>query len=285
VTETPDGVPAEPERVSRGVRTIGSDLRVSGISLELDPNGVPSRVGGQVTVELRTDMWPYWLREAIDAAIAAAAAGDEIPALDARVEAGNATAEELDTLVESELIATMRAIGACAFAIDAFYAAVKARSPQHPDEAAWKANGTARHKQVTETIFYHLKIRNQATKTEIRQRVSKIYEFRDKAVHSSSDFKPPIYRPDLNVALDQAFSMFRRENAVMATGMTVNVIDYFVSFLQNGGDDLVEKKPGARKKMDALLDQYEAAGIFVPVVRREPPETAEPESHGGEATP
>ena len=285
MTETPDGVPAEPERVSRGVRAIGSDLRVSGISLELDPNGVPSRVGGQVTVELRTDMWPYWLREAIDAAIAAAAAADEIPALDARVEAGNATPEELDTLVESELIATMRAIGACAFAIDAFYAAVKARSLQHADEAAWKANGTARHKQVTETIFYHLKIRNQATKTEIRQRVSKIYEFRDKAVHSSSDFKPPIHRPDLNVALDQAFSMFRRENAVMATGMTVNVIDYFVSFLQNGGDDLVEKKPGARKKMDALLDQYDAAGIFVPVVRREPPETAEPESQGGEATP
>jgi len=229
-------------------------------------------------------MWPYWLREAIDAAMEAAAAGDEIPALYARFEAGDATEDELDALAERELIATMRAIGACAFALDAFYAAVKARSPQHPDEAAWKANGTARHKQVTETLFHHLKIRNETTKTEIRRRVSKIYGFRDKAVHPSADFKPAIHRPDLNVALDQVFTIFRRENAVMATGMTVNILDYCVSFLQNGSADLVAKKEGARKKMDALLDRYEGAGIFVPVVRREPPSTAEPESQGAEGT-
>ena len=77
--------------------------------------------------------------------------------------------------------------------------------------------------------------------------------------------------PDLNVALDQVFSIFRRENAVMATGMTVNLLDYFVSFLQDGGTDLVAKKEGARMKMDALLERYEAAGIFPTVIRREPP--------------
>jgi hypothetical protein len=58
VTDTADGAEPAPQRASRGVRAIASDLRVSGISLELDPNGVPSRVGGQVAVELRTDMWP-----------------------------------------------------------------------------------------------------------------------------------------------------------------------------------------------------------------------------------
>ena len=73
-------------------------------------------------------------------------------------------------------------------------------------------------------------------------------------MHPSADFKPAIHRPDLNVALDQVFSIFRRENAVMATGMTVNMLDYFVSFLQNGGTDLVAKKEGARMKMDALLE-------------------------------
>lgn len=260
------------KQVSRGVRGIGADVRISGISFSIpqSPDGEPSF--GQATVELRTDMWPYWLREAIDAAIASAEAADQIPALDAKVEAGHATPEELDNLIESELIAAMRAIGACAFALDAFYAAVKARSPQHPNEAAWKINGTARHKQVTETIFYHLKIKARNTKSEIRQRVSQTYAFRDKAVHPSSDFKPPFYRSDLNVAVDQAFTIFRRENAILATGMTVNVIDYFVPYLQNGGDDLVAKKDGARKKMDALLDRYEAAAdIFIPVARTEPP--------------
>lgn len=282
MTESAEGPPA---RASRGVRVIGSDLRVSGFSVELAPDGTVARDGGQATVELRTDMWPYWLSEAIDAAKAAAEAAAQIPELYAKFEAGDAAEEELDALAERELIATMRAIGASAFAIDAFYAAVKARSPQHPDEAAWKGKRTARHKQVTETIFYHLKISNQKSKTEIRQRASKIYEFRDKAVHSPADFKPAIHRPDLNVALDEAFSIFRRENAVMATAMAISMLDYFVSFLQNGGDDLAAKKDGARKKMNALLDRYEAAAIFPVVARREPPSIEEPESQGGEATP
>lgn len=277
-----DGAPAEVDRESRGVRAIASDLRVSGLSFSLTPDGDPDRNGGHATVELRTDMWPYWLREAIDAAIAAAKAADEIPALYQRFEAGEATEEELDALAERELIATMRAIGACAFSLDAFYAAVKARAGSHPHEATWKENRTARPKQVTETIFYHLKITNEATKTEIRRRVSEIYDLRDKAVHPASDFKPAIHRPDLNVGLDHVFTIFRRENAINGTGLTVNTLDYFVSFLQNGVDDPKVKKEGAREKMNALLDRYDAAGVFVPVVRREPPEAAGPESQGGE---
>lgn len=271
--EEHDRAGGTPERVSRGVRAIGSDLRISGISFDLDENGAPLREGGHMTVELRTDMWHYWLREAIDAAIAADEAAEQIPTLYERFEAGEALEGDLDELAERELIATMRAIGASAFATDAFYAAVKARSPEHPDEGAWKTNRTARHRQVTETIFYHLKITGQVTKTEIRQRVSKIYEFRDKAVHPSSEYKPPIHRPDLNVDLDQAFSFFRRDNAVMATAMAVSIFDCFVAFLQNGSEELAAKKDGAREKLNALLDRYEAAGIFPEVVRREPPAT------------
>lgn len=270
-----DGESLQPQ--SRGIRAIQSDIRLADFSIRLDRDGSADYEGEPPSLELRTDMWPYWLREAIDAATLAVESSDAIPPLYAEFEAGNVTEDELDALAESELIATMRAIGASAFAIDAFYAAVKARSPQHPDEPVWKKKGTARHKQVTETLFYHLKIKNQTTRKEIRHRVSKIYEFRDRAVHPSSDFKPAIHRPDLNVGLDQAFTIFRRENAVMATGMTVNILDYCVSFLQNGGPDLIAKKDGARIKMDKLLDRYEAPGVFPPVIRREPP-TSESEA-------
>ena len=146
-----DETEASPQRVSRGVRwIINSELRLSGLSFPLAPDGTPMRHAGQATVELRTDMWPFWLEETIDAAIAAAAAADEIPSLYEQFEAGNATDEDFDPLLFRELRATMRAITSSAFAIDAFYASVKARSPRHPDHDAWDKNRTARHTQVTE---------------------------------------------------------------------------------------------------------------------------------------
>jgi hypothetical protein len=83
-----------------------------------------------------------------------------------------------------------------------------------------------------------------------------------------------MYRPDLNVALDQSFSVFRRENAVTATAMVMSMFDYFVSFMDKGSNELAEQKPGARRNMDALLDRYEAAAIFPTVERREPPADA-----------
>jgi hypothetical protein len=266
-----------PEAASRGVRFIACDIRIGGISIPLAPDGTPSGDAPQATMELRTDMWPFWLREAIDAAIAATEIADQIPPSYEQFKKGNATDEDLDELIIRELIATMRAIGAAAFAIDAFYAAVKTRSPEHPDQATWQKKGTARHKQVTETLFYHLKIKNQTTKKAIRHWVSQIYKFRDWAVHAPSEFAPAQYRPDLEVGLDQCFSRFRRENAITATAMAVSLFDYLVSFLQNGRAELAEQKQGARRKMDALLDQYEAAEFFPTVTRRAPPAAPEPE--------
>lgn len=49
-----------------------------------------------MTLSLRTDMWRFWLREAIDAAVVADVVADEIPLLYEQFEAGNATEEGLD---------------------------------------------------------------------------------------------------------------------------------------------------------------------------------------------
>ena len=61
------------------------------------------RHAGQATVELRTDMWPFWLEETIDAAIAAATAADEIPSLYEQFEARQRTDEDFDPLLFREL--------------------------------------------------------------------------------------------------------------------------------------------------------------------------------------
>jgi hypothetical protein len=60
----------------------------------------------------------------------------------------------------------------------------------------------------------------------------------------------------------------------MATAMAMSMFDYFVSFVDNGSEELAKQKPGARQKVDALLDRYEAAAIFPTVERREPPAVA-----------
>jgi hypothetical protein len=46
------------------------------------------RDGGVVTVELRTNMWRFWLTAAIDAAVTAAGYADRIPPLYEQFEAG-----------------------------------------------------------------------------------------------------------------------------------------------------------------------------------------------------
>jgi hypothetical protein len=109
----------------RGVRVVsGGDLQLSNLSLTVDQNGEPSM--SQPHVKLRTDMWPFWLEDAIDAAKMACEIADLIPDLMARYDAIEAEEEkqrvdhEIDRVLIGELRATMRAITASAFAIDAF---------------------------------------------------------------------------------------------------------------------------------------------------------------------
>jgi hypothetical protein len=228
-------------------------------------------------------MWPFWLREAIEAAIVANETGDEIPPRYEQFKQGQATDEDLDELVIREMIATMRAIGGAAFAIDALYAAVKARSPEHPHQATWREKGAARHKQVTETFFYHLKIKNQTTKKAIRHWVSQIYKFRDWAVHSPSEFAPAQYRADLEVGLDQCFNRFRRENAIMATAMAVCLFDYLGRSCRAAVRNLPSRSKAHAERWIFCSTNTKPQGCFLPsrvashqrqTPHREPPRTS-----------
>ena len=135
----------------------------------------------------------------------------------------------------------------------------------------WNEKGTARHKQVADTFRVQLRINKPATVKEIKHRVSQVFRFRDEAVHPGSKFREPVYRPDPNVALDWHFTVFRRENAVNATALTISMLDSLVSFMDRGSKELAEQKQGARRAMDAILDQYDGIDIFPAFQRGEPP--------------
>ena len=152
----------------------------------------------------------------------------------------------------------MRATSACAFAIDGFYAAVKVRSPRHPQQDAWNKKKTSRHAQVTETIRHHLKIKKPAQARALKERVSATFKWRDWAVHPGSNYREPVLREDISSSVDWQFRAFSALNATAAVGMTIALFDGLVEFLPNGSEELARTYGFARLRMDLILDEYES---------------------------
>jgi hypothetical protein len=244
----------------RGVRFMaGSDLQLpaGSIKITLDENGVPQMA--PVTPHFRTDMWPYWLLESVEAGKLAIASAGHL------AEAGNADPLDdaaLDLALSAELRSTMRAITAAAFAVDAFYSSVKARAGEHPSAKVWREKRTARHTQVFETIRYHLKGKDPGA-AEMRSRIVQLFRLRDWAVHPGSRFREAVLRPDIDVGVDWHFSTFRAENAATAVAMTTSMLDVMVALLLRGNDELQNNHPGSRRAMNLVLDAYEATDLPV----------------------
>jgi hypothetical protein len=244
----------------------GGDLRLSDIRFSLGADEPPS----SPTIDLRIDMWRHWLAEAVSAAIEAA---DIAPKHSPELLKSNS--EEAGRIIIAELRASMRAMTSAAFAIDAFYASVKARSAEHPQQAVWDEKATPRNKQVASTLRHHLKITKNEQAKELSKRVQEMFRFRDWAVHPGSRFRKPEYREDVDAFVDWHFVAFRASNAVAGVGKTVELLDFLVAVLDRGSDELVKWKPGARRSMNQILDAYEASDKLHPIGRVEPAENGD----------
>lgn len=231
----------------------GSDLQVRNWPLFLE-----GLTPGDVTLEahLRTDMWHYWLSEAIEAASRARHASEAVVAA---VAAGDQDSE-IDHQLGVELRASMRAITAAAFAVDAFYASVKARSPAHPHQAVWRANRTSRPAQICETLRYHLKLKPEAVPV-LRTWVHELFMFRGWAVHPGSKYREAIFRADVDSGLDWHFIAFRSENAVACVANTVQSLDALTVVLYRGCDELKSHKPAARGFIARIVNEYLQADL------------------------
>lgn len=241
-----------------GVRlTAGADLRLpaGALRIKVDADGTVS--ADPVVPQLRTDMWPHWLFEAVGAAQIARDSAAEVAHLAALSDRDE---EALDLALGSELRGSMRAITASAFAVDAFYASVKARSPAHPNQNAWRANRTPRYAQVFETLRYHLKLTPPGA-NEIRDRVKELFRFRDWAVHPGSRFREPVYRSDIGSGVDWHFAVFRGDNGVAAVAKTASMMDALVTALLRGHEELRQNYPTAKRAMTAVLESYDGASL------------------------
>ncbi len=241
-----------------GVRlTMGSDIRIPDGALRISVGEDGRVTADPLVLQLRTDVWPHWLLEAVEAVPAALSAAGEVTRIGADPDRDEAA---LDLALSAELRATMRAITASAFAVDSFYSAVRSRSPGHPHAEAWREHRTPRHAQVYETIRYSLKLRNPGA-GEIRERIRELFRFRDWAVHPGSQFRDPILRADIDSGVDWHFMVFRADNAVGAVAKTVSMMDVLVARMLRGSEELRQSHPGARKAMAQILGAYDEAGL------------------------
>lgn len=252
-----ESAPAEP--IWRGVTVVGGEIQVTP-SISVGDDLVPVF---SATARVRTDMWPFWLEEAVDAAKAVCHITEPIPELDAALQVTAAGGEpnleveqRLIRLLYGELRASMRAVSACAFAIDAFYATVKERCGPHPHADTWRRNRTARVSQIVETFRHHLRPEGSRMRS-INTTVTELFDLRDMAVHMAADWHDPVPRSDIHTSLDRRFSAFRRDNAVIAVGNSVHLFDYFVSVLARGGKELAKLRPIANERMCDVWQLYE----------------------------
>jgi hypothetical protein len=115
--------------------------------------------------------------------------------------------EPKGNFLTQELQQAIVAVTAFAFAFDGFYDVVRHELGQHPDAGIWRTNRTARHKQITETLRYHLKLGPKFT-AHLRSFVEELLNFRGRAVHPSSRFVEAAWRPDIDCGVHPQFITF-----------------------------------------------------------------------------
>jgi hypothetical protein len=194
----------------KGIHVTRGGFRIPAFSLTLDPS--TGKLGGSPIVpELRVDTFDHWLaiaRRAGEEAATARERGVAAP-LDANTEFAQA--------LEQEFRATMVAVGASAFAVDAFFASVV----EHAPEARVEAKG--RDAEVFETLKRAFSLTGFRL-DGLRRQLRGLYRLRDQAVHPPASWRAPVAHPVFGLGMEPRFVHFRAENAVNAPVVVQRVV-------------------------------------------------------------
>jgi hypothetical protein len=124
--------------------------------------------------------------------------------------------------LDEELQASMVCIAAIAFALDGIYAEQREVVPAE-DRKVWIDNGTARWKQIYETLRQAFRLPRS-----LRDEFKWLFEHqklgRDFLVHPDADFRDPADHPLIPRTTAER-SRLRAENAVRAVDLLIQVLD------------------------------------------------------------
>ncbi len=193
----------------------GVRLRIpaGGLTLPLDGSAPPS-----VTLEMAFDVWPLWFDIALDHLDVARESHE---ALLAAISGGDSNAVRH---LEPECRASMVAMSACAFAVDAFYSSVQELAPiERALLTKWDENRLARYKRIAEVLRLAFRIGNESMGI-VRDVLRQVFAFRDCAVHPPGNFRQPVLHPELATGVEWRFVAFRHDNAREALRSSLSII-------------------------------------------------------------
>ncbi|MGK2963755.1 MAG: hypothetical protein ACSLFK_16665 [Gemmatimonadaceae bacterium] len=229
----------------------GTQFSISGIRITVSADG--NLDAGSPTFSLSLDLTSYWLEIAVsqfrDAekhhhALLAASRSDDN--------------DGVSRSMEAECKASMQAFAAAAIALDAFYAAVKDRTPIPADLIAiWHAKGTARYKQITE-VFRRAFRMGPRSAVHLRKRIREVFKWRDRAVHPQSARTQAVLYQELSVGTEWRFVAFMAENARHAVGSALSLIAQLLARPRKEHSDLVAFCGPALTNIQPTIDAWEA---------------------------
>ena len=230
--------------------TKGMKVSVEEFSLSMLENG--SIETNKMVFHTGLDMCPYWLNIAWANLLRTESYHKKI------IEQNEAhTQNKLGEYLQKEFQNGMQTIMAACIAMDAYYASVKEYADIPEDVSKkWRENGTARYKQISETLKRVFVI-PQDMFLQVRESIKKGFELRDMAVHPKSGTDLPLLHPEANVVSDWRFSTFRYINAKAVAGNMLSII------YQTSRQKIPQKKVSLRvaakkhkKEIDPILKKW-----------------------------
>jgi len=176
-------------------------LRIRNLTVSFDP-ATGDLVDSSMITEVRTDTFHHWLQ------IAAQASDDAADARNAAIEAGDDD-EVFNRALEREFRASMIAVAAAAFAVDAFYGSVLLHAPQT------RIDAKSRDGSIFETLKHAFSLSGER-QAALREPLRVMFRLRDRAVHPRAAWVAPTRHPVFNLLMEPRFVEYTVENAVNA---------------------------------------------------------------------
>lgn len=165
---------------------------------------------GELTSAMRPmiawEIWPLWLRVAIDHHDTAAAARNRLVGAD-----GQENDQLRSQLIEEETRAGMVTISAVAFSLEA----IALSAARHADLVAGIGRNASSSRRTAEVIKQCFVV-PPAKFSDWRDAVIKIFQFRNEAVHHDAQSHDPLPHPGVRAGVPRPAVVYRLENAIIA---------------------------------------------------------------------
>jgi hypothetical protein len=181
---------------------------------------------GKVTLDFMMstsfNVLPVWVRCAHEHLLSAHAAGQRI------VNEWNDNTENRRQLLINELEACLQVVITCGVILDTLYGLLEPHALlTDATKQKWREKGTARYAKISHIIHSLYKISNNDGRV-IRANLKSVLQFRNDAVHPSSQIKRPTTRPDISVNVDWWFGAFRYSNAAKCWETTMGILYFLI---------------------------------------------------------